>query len=174
MASELKPSYKPGFIDRTLVTFFHFVNKFIKWDKLPGMIGALNLEALRIELRQYNLYDGYSSGTAQGTQATDPMKDKRFEYARNSDGKFNSTELPLMGCTGMRLGRNFPRTLTPKPTEAQLWNPDPRMLSERFMARKEFIPATTLNLLAAAWIQFQTHDWFFHESVSGRLPNLFP
>ncbi|CCC10458.1 unnamed protein product [Sordaria macrospora k-hell] len=43
--------------------------------------------------------------------------------------------------------------------------PNPRMISERFMARKEgkFIPATTLNLLAAAWIQFQTHDWFFHE-----------
>jgi hypothetical protein len=34
------------------------------------------------------------------------------------------------------------------------------------MARKTFIPATTLNLIAAAWIQFQTHDWFFHEDVS--------
>ena len=165
MEPAVKPSYKPGLGERFIVSLFHLVNKFIKWDKLPSIIGALNLEALRIELRQYNLHDGYASGAAQGTQTTDPMSDKRFQYARNSEGKFNSTEMPRMGCTGMRLGRNFPRTLTPKPTEEELWNPNPRMLSERFMARKAFIPATTLNLLAAAWIQFQTHDWFFHESV---------
>lgn len=38
------------------------------------------------------------------------------------------------------------------------------------MTRKEFIPATTLNLLAAAWIQFQTHDWFVHENVRFAFP----
>ena len=163
------PSYKAGLSDRLLVGLFHFINKFIPWHKLPSILGALNLDALRVELRQYNLYDGYASGTAQGNQVTDPMVDKRFEYARNSDGMFNSTEMPRMGCTGMRLGRNFPRQLTPMPTEEELWNPNPRMLGDRFMARKTFIPATTLNLLAAAWIQFQTHDWFFHESVNQSL-----
>ncbi|KAL8787695.1 MAG: hypothetical protein Q9195_007651 [Heterodermia aff. obscurata] len=162
--SVVKPSYKPKLSDRLLVSVFHLVNRFIRWDKLLPMIGALNLEALRVELRQYNLHDGYASGTAQGNPKLEPMTDKRFENARNSDGKYNSIEMPLMGCTGMRLGRNLPRYLTPKPTEEELWNPNPRMLSERFMARKSFIPATTLNLLAAAWIQFQTHDWFFHES----------
>ena len=161
-----KPNYKSKLSDRLLVSFFHFVNRFIRWDKLPPIIGALNLEALRVELRQYNLHDGYASATAQGDPNSEPMTDKRFENARNSDGKFNSVQMPLMGCTGMRLGRNFPRVLTPKPTEEQLWTPNPRMLSQRFMARKAFIPATTLNLLAAAWIQFQIHDWFFHESVS--------
>ena len=165
MEPALSPSYKPGLGDRLLVGIFHLVNKYIPWHKLPRLIGALNLEALRVELRQYNLYDGYASGTAQGNPVADPMTDRRFEHARNSDGKFNSPALPLMGCTGMRLGRNFPRTLTSKPTEEELWNPNPRMLSERFMARKAFIPATSLNLLAAAWIQFQTHDWFFHEMV---------
>lgn len=165
MDSVVTPNYKLSFGDGLLVKLFHWVNKLVPWHKLPSLIGAINLDALRIELRQYNLHDGYASGTAQGNQTTDPMTDKRFEYARNSDGKFNSLELPLMGCTGMRFGRNFPRQLTPKPTEAELWNPNPRMLSERFMVRKSFIPATTLNLLAAAWIQFQTHDWFFHESV---------
>ena len=161
----IAPSYKPSFGERLLVGFFHLVNRIIAWHKLPSLIGAMNLDALRIELRQFNLHDGYSSGAAQGSQTAEPMKEK-FENARNSDGKFNSTELPLMGCTGMRFGRNFPRQLTPKPTEEELWNPNPRMLSERFMKRKEFIPAASLNLLAAAWIQFQTHDWFFHESVS--------
>ena len=172
MESSISPSYKPSLGERFLVNVFHFVNKFIAWHKLPSIVGALNLDALRVELRQYNLHDGYSSGTLQGNQITEPITDKRFEYVRNSDGKFNSTEMPLMGCAGMRFGRNFPRTLTPKPTEDELWNPSPRMLSERFMARKKFIPATTLNLLAAAWIQFQTHDWFFHESVRYFLPCL--
>ena len=165
MDRAVTPNFKPSLSDRLLVGFFHLVNKYIPWHRLPALIGAFNLDALRIELRQYNLHDGYASGTAQGNRIAEPLTNKRFENARNSDGKFNSTELPLMGCTGMRLGRNFPRTLTPKPTEHELWNPNPRMLSERFMARKDFIPATTLNLLAAAWIQFQTHDWFFHESV---------
>jgi hypothetical protein len=160
-------SYKPSLAERTLIGFFHFVNKFVSWDKFPGVIGSINLEALRVELRAYNLHDGYASGTAQSNQPDEPMIDKRFENARNSDGKFNSKELPLMGCSGMRFGRNFQRADTPKPTEKELWNPNPRMLSERFMTRKpgEFIPATSLNLLAASWIQFQTHDWFVHENV---------
>ncbi|KAL8670189.1 MAG: hypothetical protein Q9168_005267, partial [Polycauliona sp. 1 TL-2023] len=164
MEPVLTPSYKASLADRLLVKIFHIVNKFVAWHKLPAFLGAVNLDALRIELRQYNLHDGYASGTAQGNQTSDPISDKRFEHNRNSDGKFNSTEMPRMGCAGMRFGRNFPRHLTPKPTEEELWNPNPRMLSERFMTRKDFIPATSLNLLAAAWIQFQTHDWFAHES----------
>jgi Animal haem peroxidase len=73
-----------------------------------------------------------------------------------------------MGCAGMRFGRNFPRQYTQQPTDQELWTPNPRLVSERFMSRKAdgFIPATSLNLLAAAWIQFQLHDWVFHESVS--------
>jgi hypothetical protein len=42
-------------------------------------------------------------------------------------------------------------------------------VSNRLLGRKtksdgtdDFKPATILNLLAAAWIQFQTHDWFNH------------
>lgn len=163
MDTTIRPSYQLGWSDRALVGFFHFLNKFVPWHKLPSLIGALNLDAFRVELRQYNLHDTYPSGDAQGTQAACPMKEQRFKDVRNSEGKFNSTEMPLMGCSGMRFGRNFPRQLTPKPTEAELMNPNPRMLSERFMKRKQFIPATTLNLLAACWIQFQTHDWFFHE-----------
>jgi hypothetical protein len=167
---ESQPSvstFQPSLTERTFIKAFHLVNKFIPWHKLPSYIGAFNLDFLRIELRAKNLHDGYASGAAQGDRIDEPMTDKRFVNARNSDGKFNSTELPLMGCSGMRFGRNFSRIYTPKPTEEELWNPNPRILSERFMTRKPgaFIPATSLNLLAAAWIQFQTHDWFSHENV---------
>src|SRR5262249_22767781 len=49
------------------------------------------------------------------------------------------------------------------PTE-RLTEPNPRLVSNNLLARPEgsFTPASTLNLLAAAWIQFQTHDWFNH------------
>lgn len=162
------PNFRPGFLDRILVAVFHFVNLFIPWHKLPSYLGALNLDALRVELRQYNLHDGYASASAQGNTDNTPLDDKRFLSARNSDGKDNSLTMPKMGCSGMRFGRNFPRKYCEKPTEQELWTPNPRLVSEAFMARKEgeFKPATTLNLLAAAWIQFQVHDWVFHESVS--------
>jgi hypothetical protein len=35
-------------------------------------------------------------------------------------------------------------------------------VSEHLLARTEFKAAESLNLLAAAWIQFQVHDWFDH------------
>jgi len=48
------------------------------------------------------------------------------------------------------------------------------VISEKLLARKKMIEAPTLNLLAAAWIQFQTHDWFNHgepvEEGSHRVP----
>ncbi|PIG69587.1 hypothetical protein AARAC_002702 [Aspergillus arachidicola] len=161
-----QPNFQPSFFEKVFIRIFRFINIFVPWHKLPGFLGALNLDFLRIELRAYNLHDGYSSGQAQGNTLDHSLEDERFINARNSDGKFNSLELPLMGCSGMRFGRNFSRQYTQKPNEDQLWTPNPRLVSERFMARKlsGFIPATSLNLLAAAWIQFQIHDWLQHES----------
>ena len=40
--------------------------------------------------------------------------------------------------------------------------PSPRVVSTELLTRKTFTPATTLNLLAAAWLQFQIRDWFSH------------
>ena len=157
------PSYQASFFEGLSVKLFKSVNNHVPWHKLPSLIGALNLEALRVELRQKNLHDGYATADAQGAPDKDIKAHEEFLYARNSDGKWNSLEQPLSGCMGMRFGRNFSRQYTPAVTEEELWHPNPRMLSNLFMERKEFIPATTLNLLAAAWIQFQTHDWFKHE-----------
>ena len=159
--------FQPSFGERLGIGAFHLINKIVPWYKLPGFIGAFNLAFLRLELRQFNLYDGYASPSAQGNAIDNPIPDERYRGARHSDGKFNNLERPLMGCAGMRFGRNFPRAQTAKPSEEELMRPNPRMISDKFMARREggFIPATTLNLLAAAWIQFQIHDWFNHEQV---------
>lgn len=160
-------AYRPTLIERAVVKFFKGVNKVVTWDKLPRYIGVFNLIALRIELRSKNLYDVYPSVEAQGTPETVPMKDCEWIKARNPDGKFNSLQEPLMGSAGMRLGRNVPRRYTVAPTEEELLSPNPRIVGDRLLARKEgkFKPATIVNLLAAAWIQFQVHDWFFHYLV---------
>ncbi|KAH0545405.1 hypothetical protein FGG08_000546 [Glutinoglossum americanum] len=156
----------PSFGQRILIWIFKVVNKIIPWHRLPSLIGVLNLSAYRDELRSENLYDTYPSADFQGTASSAPMDDPRFLTARNSDGKFNSLEQPLMGCTGMRFGRNVPREFTAHPTQEELLTPNPRVVSERLLARQPggFKPATSLNLLAAAWIQFQVHDWFAHEN----------
>ena len=62
---------------------------------------------------------------------------------------------------GARFGRNVPLESV-FPDEPKLLHPNPRVISQKLLARKEFIPAESLNLIAAAWIQFQTHDWFNH------------
>jgi hypothetical protein len=35
-------------------------------------------------------------------------------------------------------------------------------VSTTLLTRDQFIPATTLNMLAATWLQFEIHDWFSH------------
>lgn len=151
-----------SFGQRILISTFKGINKFIAWHILPKWLAVLNLIAFRAELRSKNLHDVYPSADAQGDTKRCPFHDTRFFAARNSDGKFNDTEKPLMGCTGMRMGRNVPRSFTAAPSQEELMTPNPRTISEKLLARDEFIPATIINLLAAAWIQFQVHDWFGH------------
>lgn len=139
-----------SFTDRVVIKLFKGVNKVVDWHKLPKYIGVFNLLAFRLELDNKNLYDVYPDAGAQGTQASCPMKDKRYLTARNSDGLFNSLEQPLMGCSGMRFGRNVPRDKTKKPSDEELLNPSPRLVSEQLLARTKFKPATIVNLLAAA------------------------
>ncbi|RMY90152.1 hypothetical protein D0861_03817 [Hortaea werneckii] len=159
------PNFKPTFFQSIFIKLFKIVNSTIPWSNLPGFIGAINLDFLRIDLRNYNLHDGYASADAQGKVGEQPPVEERFIGTRNSDGKDNSLEMRRMGCAGMRFGRNFNRKYCQKPTDEELLTPNPRLVSQTFMAREthEFKPATTLNLLAAAWIQFQVHDWFNHE-----------
>ncbi|WPB01688.1 uncharacterized protein RHO25_006318 [Cercospora beticola] len=150
------------FGQRVLVALFKAVNAIIAWHKLPPLIGALNLLALRDELREKNLYDTYPTEDFQGTTKSDPIVDTKFICARNSDGLHNDLERPKMGCAAMRFGRNVPRQYTAPPSDHDLMTPDPRLVSAKLLQRTEFKPATIVNLLAAAWIQFQVHDWAQH------------
>ncbi len=67
-----------------------------------------------------------------------------------------------MGSAGTRFGRNAPLSdVTPEPMPA-IMTPSPRVVSRELLTRETFTPATTLNLLAASWLQFQIRDWFSH------------
>jgi hypothetical protein len=131
---------------------------------------VLFLIAARVQLRRSNLYDtsGMSgsalvapSGSAAAVAPTaDPSASEALRRVRTPDGTYNDLAHPLMGSAGMRFGRNVPLQRT-APDPRMLW-PNPRQVSRELLARDTFKPATTLNLLAAAWLQFMVHDWLSH------------
>lgn len=153
------PSHKEEPENR-LIRTFAIVNRYVEWHKLPTPIALLNLLAFRMELRQKNLHD--TTPAPSGQTATTPRPEPHHLYWRHVDGLYNDLENPRMGSTGVRFGRNVPIEHTFPEPEPALLSPSPRLISRKLMTRDTFKPATTLNLLAAAWIQFMTHDWFNH------------
>ncbi len=72
-----------------------------------------------------------------------------------------------------RFGRNAPLGYT-YPREDLLLTPNPRVVSKELMTRHEFQPVPVLNLLAAAWLQFQIRDWLSHGISPKDDPHLIP
>jgi hypothetical protein len=130
------------------------VDRRVGWDRLPSWLGLPVLIGLRSRLRARNLYD---TGLVKESPSAPPDLS-----ARTVDGSYNDLEQPAMGSVGTRFGRNIP--LERSHTDADPLDPSPRLVSEELLARRQFIPATTLNVLAAAWLQFEVHDWFSHET----------
>ncbi|HEX3445301.1 MAG TPA: peroxidase family protein [Chthoniobacterales bacterium] len=157
--SDLGTPAGSGF-NKTLIGFFGYINQYIPWHHLPPWLGALNLLALRDVLRQQNLYD---TSPPRSPDAKVINCSVASLSTRNSDGTCNDLQHPEMGSAMQRFGRNVPRQYTYPDKEPALLTPSPRVVSQRLLARKSFRPAESLNLLAAAWIQFQIHDWFSHE-----------
>jgi Animal haem peroxidase len=133
----------------------------IGWSRLPSPLGIPVLVGLRYRLRAENLYD---TGRDAG-KAPPPVHDGRYRIARSVDGTYNDLTDPLMGATGCRFGRNVPLDAVHREDDEALLSPNPSVISRRLLRRKQFQPATTLNLLAAAWIQFEVHDWLSHPTV---------
>jgi len=134
------------------------IDQSIGWHRLPLPLGLLTFHGLRSILREHNLYDTYVSPRAV---PTDKRNASRCPVAYTADGTHTDLSSPMMGCTGTRFGRNVPLSEA-YPDEANVLTPNPRKVSKELLAREAFQPATSLNLLAAAWIQFMIHDWFSH------------
>ena len=158
-APERLPAMKVAWFGRLLVRWSQWIDTRWGWQSLPPLPGAATLFGLRIELRQQNLYD---TGLlpAKGP-ATVPSEDPHQRMARSADGTYNDLDFPNMGSAGTRFGRNVPlgRTLVDSDT---VLRPNPRDVSLRLLLRDQFIPASTLNMLAACWLQFMVHDWLQH------------
>jgi Animal haem peroxidase len=119
---------------RLAVRLADALERIAPWHRLPRMLGLLCLIGIRIRLRFHNLYD---PAPHRGSGA------------------------PATGEAGFPFGRNQPLWATPGPG---MLDPSPRLVSERLLARNgDFAEVPFLNLLAAAWLQFQVHDWIVHK-----------
>jgi Animal haem peroxidase len=142
--------------ERLLTPVASFLDRRIGWSKLPRPLGILTLIGLREQLREHNLTD---TGLVKPAPPLPPNL-----TVRTFDGGWNDRARPTMGSIHTRFGRNVPLDRVYQESQPELLNPSPRMISRELLARKRFIPAESLNLLAAAWIQFEVHDWLSHDT----------
>jgi Animal haem peroxidase len=128
------------------------------WWDLPRPAQGIKLYEIREKLREQNLHD--TEEPPLETATTPPAG--AAPNVRTSDGTYNDVSCPRMGSAGIRFGRNVPLKEA-FPDTANLMNPSPRRVSLELLTRNTFQPATILNVIAAAWIQFMVHDWFVHK-----------
>ena len=133
----------------------------IPWHKLPTPLALFKLSQFRDDLRENNLHDTSQVPERDKLPQPVPSPDDKHLVARTADGSYNDLKHPEMGMAGTRLGRNI-ALKDAKVDTKNLLTPNPRTVSQVLLKRDKFIPATILNLHAASWIQFQTHDWFTH------------
>jgi Animal haem peroxidase len=129
----------------------------VGWYKLPVPLGLAVLIGVRNILRQKNLYDT-DQLPSTGVPPLPPFKPE-YRTQRTADGTYNDLERPEMGRAKSRFGRNVPLD---KVQRQDVLDPNPRVVSRELLTRTKFQPATTLNAMAAAWLQFMIKDWFSH------------
>ena len=153
------------------MAFLRILSKFVPWWRLPVTLGLLTIRGFRRRYRRKRLHDMRFAIPNTGEPplpSPPPPRD-----IRSADGSFNDLQDPQMGRADTRFGRNFPLEEAHADLD-RLMKPSPREVSLRLMTRDQFKPATTLNLLAAAWIQFQVHDWFSHGKNVQEKPHEIP
>ena len=138
---------------------FKMVNRYLPWYRLPVRLGLLNVEALRYVLRARNLFDSEVREAPPAARPVPPAPPKEdIRATRTFDGTSNDLSAPEMGSVGSAFGRNLRPDVRPDLFD----EPSPIAVSQQLLYRDTFLPARSLNLLAAAWIQFQVHDWVDH------------
>jgi Animal haem peroxidase len=130
------------------------------WHQLPTPLGLVVLVGIRNILRRRNLYDTDQLPSVN----VPPVPAWRPEYRtqRTADGTYNDLDRPAMGRAGSRFGRNVPLGSVGREPVTDILEPNPRTVSLELLTRHQFEPATTLNALAAAWLQFMIKDWISH------------
>lgn len=135
----------------------HLADDRIGWHRLPTPLGLAVLVGLRRVLRRENLH-----ATSPADAPAPPPVDASYLTARTVDGSYNDLSDPMMGTRNSRFGRNVPLDRARPEQPPELLEPNPRDVSRQLLTRRHFIPVPSLNVLAAAWIQFMVKDWFSH------------
>jgi len=133
------------------------------WYRRGLTLGILTLAYMRERLNQNNLRTTYPPGTLIGFQPEGQQPPRGATHFRTADGSWNNFANPKEGAAGTRFPRNVrPEAIRPETGET-LMSPNPREVSRVLLTRGEkMLEIPFLNLLAAAWIQFQNSDWISH------------
>ena len=137
---------------------FGVVNRFLPWHRLPLRLSVLNLTVFREVLRRRNLIDTEEREAPPRARTVPPQPPEDDRVFRTYEGTNNDLSDPGMGARGAAFGRNLRPVHPPEAVD----EPNPITVSRELLVRNQFIPASSLNVLAAAWIQFQVHDWVNH------------
>jgi hypothetical protein len=138
---------------------FKGLNVFVPWHRLRWHSGLLNLSVLRDQLRANNLFDTEQREAPPRPEPVPPEIPECVRTTRTIDGTHNDLSAPKMGSENSTFGR----VMKPNYQPDLFQRPNPIIVSRELMTRKAFIPARSLNVIAAAWIQFQVHDWVNHK-----------
>jgi Animal haem peroxidase len=161
---------RAGLLERLVALVFRTINRWRVWYRLPFSLAVANLVALRIDLRHHNVFD-----TETAPKTPSPPANFDVRSCRTADGSFNDLSKTWMGMAETRFGRNAPLPQTFGENPPGLYEPNPRLVSRELLARRQFIPAPTVNVLLAAWLQFMVHDWLSHGfNDKDRPPHCFP
>ncbi|MEV4058190.1 peroxidase family protein [Amycolatopsis sp. NPDC049688] len=164
---------RPGsLLGRAFGKLAELVDKSVGWDRLPVPLGLLELIGLRTQLRQDNLHDT-SHLPAVNTPPVPPAAPEHLT-SRTNDGSYNDLNAPSMGMAGSRFGRNIPLSRIAPADERTVLSPSPREISRALLTRTAFVPATSVNSLVAAWLQFMIRDWFSHGTSPADNPWVVP
>jgi hypothetical protein len=133
------------------------------WYRKPTFLALLTLLRAREALDRRNLVDTYPAGelTAFLTRGLRPPPG--VKYFRTVDGSWNNLDNPKEGAANVRFPRNISRATT-WPRKTALLSPNPAEVAQVLLGRgnRPVKEVPFLNLLAAAWIQFNIHDWVSH------------
>src|SRR5258708_37550027 len=123
-----------GLLQRLLNVVYRAINFFERWDRLPTLIGAVNLGVFRDRLRAHNLHHtGYGEGTSGDWGAGN-------ERWRSPDGSFNSLDHPRMGMAGRPGGPHFPPAPCAPHSGEESYPPHPPRDPHKFAASPAPLP----------------------------------
>jgi len=145
----------------------------VGWHRLPWPFGLAMVVALRHQLRRDNLHDPSRVVPSLPQPPLTTPESVQLKQ-RSADGTFTDLSEPGMGSAGTRFGRNVPILSVTRAAEDDVLRPNPRTVSRELLTRHTFQPASGLNVLAAAWIQFMIRDWFSHGQGAQQNPWQIP